>query len=136
MNFPITKCLVSGKEQCLEKLERKLQSYFGNQLSIYRSEPFFLEIMPANVNKAQALEKLLKYLKYNRKMLIACGDGLNDISMIEYAGIAVAMGNAQDIVKEKADFITKSNAEDGVANAIDIFWVDNKKIMSGEHENN
>lgn len=92
--------------------------------------------MPANVNKAQALEKLLKYLKYNRKMLIACGDGLNDISMIEYAGIGVAMGNAQDIVKEKADFITKSNAEDGVANAIDIFWVDNKKIMSGEHENN
>ena len=77
--------------------------------------------MPANVNKAQALEKLLKYLKYNRKMLIACGDGLNDISMIEYAGIGVAMGNAQDIVKEKADFITKSNAEDGVANAIDIF---------------
>ena len=74
--------MVSGKEQCLEKLERKLQSYFGNQLSIYRSEPFFLEIMPANVNKAQALEKLLKYLKYNRKMLIACGDGLNDISMI------------------------------------------------------
>ena len=121
MNFQITKCLVSGKEQCLEKLERKLQSYFGNQLSIYRSEPFFLEIMPANVNKAQALEKLLKYLKYNRKMLIACGDGLNDISMIEYAGIGVAMGNAQDIVKEKADFITKSNAEDGVANAIDIF---------------
>ena len=56
--------------------------------------------------------------------------------MIEYAGIGVAMGNAQDIVKEKADFITKSNAEDGVANAIDIFWVDNKKIMSGEHENN
>ncbi len=54
-------------------------------------------------------------------MLIACGDGLNDISMIEYAGIGVAMGNAQDIVKEKADFITKSNAEDGVANAIDIF---------------
>lgn len=136
MNFPITKCLVSGKEQCLEKLERKLQSYFGNQLSIYRSEPFFLEIMPANVNKAQALEKLLKYLKYNRKMLIACGDGLNDISMIEYAGIGVAMGNAQDIVKEKADFITKPNAEDGVANAIDIFWADNKKIMSGEHENN
>ena len=94
--------MVSGKEQCLEKLERKLQSYFGNQLSIYRSEPFFLEIMPANVNKAQALEKLLKYLKYNRKMLIACGDGLNDISMIEYAGIGVAMVNAQDIEQQQA----------------------------------
>ena len=128
--------MVSGNELCFENLESNFQIYFGNQLSIYRSEPFFLEIMPANVNKAQALEKLLKYLKYNRKMLIACGDGLNDISMIEYAGIGVSMGYAKDIVKEKADFITKSNAEDCGANAIDIFGADNKKLMSGEHENN
>ena len=125
MNFPITKCLVSGKEQCLEKLERKLQSYFGNQLSIYRSEPFFLEIMPANVNKAQALEKLLKYLKYNRKMLIACGDGLNDISMIQKAPLGIAMGNAIDEVKAVANFITKRNDDDGIEYACRHFgWID------------
>ena len=82
--------------------------------------------MPANVNKAQALEKLLKYLKYNRKMLIACGDGLNDISMIEYAGIGVAMGNAQDIVKEKADFITKLNDDDGIAYYLEKFVFNEK----------
>ena len=117
--------MVSGKEQCLEKLERKLQSYFGNQLSIYRSEPFFLEIMPANVNKAQALEKLLKYLKYNRKMLIACGGGLNDISMIQKAPLGIAMGNAIDEVKEVADFVTKRNDDDGIEYACRHFgWID------------
>ena len=115
--------MVSGKEQCLEKLERKLQSYFGNQLSIYRSEPFFLEIMPANVNKAQALEKLLKYLKYNRKMLIACGDGLNDISMIEYAGIGVAMGNAMDEAKYAATVVTDTNMNNGIGKVIDALLV-------------
>ena len=114
--------MVSGKEQCLEKLERKLQSYFGNQLSIYRSEPFFLEIMPANVNKAQALEKLLKYLKYNRKMLIACGDGLNDISMIEYAGIGVAMGNARQELKDIADYVTKDISDNGIKYALSRQW--------------
>jgi hypothetical protein len=68
-----------------------------------------------------ALEKLLKYLKYNRKMLIACGDGLNDISMIEYAGVGVAMDNAIPSVKEVANFVTKSNLEDGVAFAIEKY---------------
>ena len=71
--------------------------------------------------KYQGILEMVHLLKGDEKDIVVFGDGLNDISMIEYAGIGVAMGNAQDIVKEKADFITKSNAEDGVANAIDIF---------------
>ena len=54
--------------------------------------------------------------------MICCGDGYNDLTMIEYAGLGVAMENAQPLVKEKhADFITKSNDEDGVLHVINEF---------------
>ena len=57
----------------------------------------------------------------NREQLIAFGDGFNDKSMIEYAGMGVAMGNAQQPVKDAADFVTLTNDEDGVAFAIEKF---------------
>ena len=53
--------------------------------------------------------------------MIACGDGFNDVSMIEYAGLGVAMENAKEQVKEVADFITKSNEDDGVEYVIEKF---------------
>ena len=56
--------------------------------------------------------------------MICCGDGMNDLSMIEYAGLGVAMANAEPLVKEKADFITKSNDEDGVLHVINQFMRD------------
>lgn len=95
---------------------------FKDELSIYRSEPFFLEIMPPLIDKAKSLEKLLRYLDCSRKEMVACGDGLNDLTMIEYAGIGVAMDNAQPVLKEKSDFVTLSNDQDGVAEAVKHFW--------------
>ena len=53
--------------------------------------------------------------------MIACGDGFNDLSMIKYAGLGVAMQNAQEIVREHADYITRSNDNDGVAHVIEEF---------------
>ena len=85
------------------------------------SEPFFLEIMPKNIDKAQSLQKLLNSIGLTANEMICCGDGFNDLSMIEYAGLGVAMENAQPIIKETADFITRSNDEDGVLHVIDTF---------------
>lgn len=90
-------------------------------LNIYLSEPFFLEIMPKNIDKAQSLQKLLNSIGLTANEMICCGDGFNDLSMIEYAGLGVAMENAQPIIKETADFITRSNDEDGVLHVIDTF---------------
>lgn len=56
-----------------------------------------------------------------RENAICCGDGYNDISMIEYAGTGVAMGNAQLAVKDAADYITGTNDEDGLVEVIDKF---------------
>ena len=77
--------------------------------------------MPQNIDKAYSLGKLLETLGMTKDQMICCGDGYNDLSMIQYAGMGVAMANANDQVKEAADFITLSNDEDGVAHVIDKF---------------
>mgnify|MGYP001852585142 FL=1 len=99
----------------------QLKNQYHGLLNIYKSEPYFLEIMPQNIDKAYSLRKLLDSLRLNADQMICCGDGYNDVSMIEYAGLGVAMANAQDVVKEAADFITYSNDEAGVLRVIDLF---------------
>jgi Cof subfamily protein (haloacid dehalogenase superfamily) len=121
IDFPLNKCLLTADPDKAEKIEQELAEKFGDQLNIFRSEPYFVEIMPPNVHKATSLEKLLEALDMDRKDLVACGDGYNDLTMIEYAGVGVAMANAQDIVKEHADYITLSNDEDGLVPVVDKF---------------
>ena len=97
-------------------------------MSVYRSEPFFLELVPQSIDKAKSLEYLLNYLKISRDEIIACGDGYNDVSMIRFAGLGVAMANACDDVKSCADYITYSNEEDGIAHVVEKFVL--KKIIA------
>ena len=80
--------------------------------------PRFLEIVNAQVNKGEALRFVAEHFGVKREEVMAIGDSNNDIAMVEYAGLGVAMGNASPRVKEAADVMTKSNQEDGVAEAI------------------
>lgn len=121
VDFPVNKCLIGAQDETAAVIEKELNEKFGDRVTIFRSEPFFVEIMPKDVHKATSLEKLLGILKMDRKDLIACGDGYNDLTMIEYAGVGVAMANAQQVVKDHADYITRSNEEDGIADVIDKF---------------
>ncbi len=121
VDFDINKCLMTAPPEQAEKYVEMLQEEFGDILSIYRSEPFFIEIMPQNVDKASSLDRMLQTVGLYRENTICCGDGYNDISMIEYAGVGVAMANAQEKVKESADFITKSNDRDGIVVVIEKF---------------
>ena len=121
IDFPEPKCLIVGKEKKLALLEKELAEYYNGKMSIYRSEPFFLEVLPLGIDKANRLSFLLNYLGMKREELMACGDGYNDLSMIEYAGLGIAMSNAQAVVKKAADYVTLSNEEDGVAAAVKKF---------------
>ncbi|MDD7389845.1 MAG: Cof-type HAD-IIB family hydrolase [Lachnospiraceae bacterium] len=121
LTFPVNKILIPGEHDILVEIQQKLQDQFRSLLNIYFSEPFFLEIMPQNIDKAYSLQKLLNSLGLTADSMICCGDGYNDISMIEYAGLGVAMKNAQPIVKDTADYITKSNDEDGILHVINTF---------------
>ena len=81
--------------------------------------------MPKGIDKAASIEKLIGLLGIARESTIACGDGLNDLSMIKYAGVGVAMENAAKEVKEAADYITASNNDDGIVQVIDKFILNN-----------
>ena len=86
------------------------------------SSPTNIEINAFGVNKAAAIKKVCERLDLSMEQVMAAGDSLNDIKMIEKAGLGVAMGNAQQTVKDKADYITDTNENDGVAKAIEK-WV-------------
>ena len=113
---PADKCLTVGKPDLLVWLEEELKKEIGERINIYRSEAFFLELVPKGIDKAASISRLLKEIGVEREEVIAMGDGFNDLSMIQYAGLGVAMTNAQEAVKAEADVITQhNNDEDGVA---------------------
>lgn len=74
--------------------------------------------MAQGIDKAASIDRLAKSLGIKQEEVMAFGDGYNDLSMIEYAGCGVAMANAVDGVKERANMITLSNNEDGIAYAL------------------
>ncbi len=123
IDFDVNKCLMTGEPTILAELERKLKQRFNGLINIFRSEPYFLELMPQNVDKAHSLSKLLVSLGLSAEQMICCGDGFNDISMIEYAGLGVAMENAQDLVKQASDYITSSNDNNGILQVIQQFFL-------------
>ncbi|KSU64301.1 phosphoglycolate phosphatase, TA0175-type [[Bacillus] enclensis] len=88
-------------------------------LEITNSSPTNIEINPAGVNKAAALVKVCERLDLSMEEVMAVGDSMNDIAMIRESGFGVAMGNAQEAVKEAADWVTGINTDHGVAQAID-----------------
>ncbi|WP_219835893.1 Cof-type HAD-IIB family hydrolase [Paenibacillus sp. R14(2021)] len=84
-------------------------------LEITNSSPWNLELNPEGVSKAAAIREVCSLLGIEMAQVAAMGDSLNDIAMIREAGLGVAMGNAQDAVKEAADVVNVTNEEDAVA---------------------
>lgn len=120
IDFAPCKCmLVSDKEKALIGLEQHWEKRLAGTQDAFRSEPYFLEVVPCGVNKANTLGALLEHLGVTREEVIAVGDGVCDVTMLQLAGMGVAMGHSQDSVKVCADYVTASNEEDGVALAVE-----------------
>jgi len=127
--YPINKCLIVGDPTPLHELEIRLAKELEGKMDVYRSADFFLECVPFGIDKARSLDRLISSLGISREEVIACGDGYNDLSMIRFAGLGVAMANAAKDIQSEADFVTLSNEEDGVAHVIEHF------ILSPENMN-
>ena len=112
------KVLCMGNPEEIEDLEFTLKNTCGEQLTVYRSKPEYLEIMHHTVTKTSAIQFLLESFNRHQSEIIAIGDNFNDIDMIQFAGLGVAMGNAPEQVKQIANEITLSNDDNGVANII------------------
>lgn len=113
-----TKLLMTGNPTDMIKAEEELVEILGEKMDIFRSAPFFLELVPKGIDKAQSLLRLLLKINLTPADLMAFGDGYNDLSMLKLAGVGVAMANAAPEVRADADYVTLSNEEDGVAEAL------------------
>ena len=123
VTYPVPKFLMMDDGDYLAMVEPRVKAAMGKNFSIYRSEPFFLEILPRGIDKAQSLARLLEILGLDKERMIACGDGYNDLTMIKFAGLGVAMENAVLPVRKAADYITMSNNDDGIAHVVEKFML-------------
>ncbi len=106
----------------LEKIQELVQKKYQNKVHVFFSKPTYLEIINKEANKGLALAYLADYLQISQDEIIAVGDSMNDVYMIEYAGIGVAVQNARDEVKGIANYITElTNHEHAVAEVINKF---------------
>ncbi|ATZ16963.1 hypothetical protein ELUMI_v1c02380 [Williamsoniiplasma luminosum] len=120
-DFPMYKVLSAGQSDYLRSVEQELRAPFiGKANSMFTSD-FFYEYTAIGIDKANALKSFLPQLGIDPENLLAFGDGQNDMSMLEYAGIGVAMGNAREEVQNVADFVTKTNNEDGIVHALNKY---------------
>ena len=113
------KLLLLGDEEQLNEFETIIPQEWRNEFYVVRSQKYLVEVLKKGVNKAYGLEKLAKELNIQPSEIAAIGDAANDIEMLKYAGLAIAMGNASEEVKAISDIVTDTNENNGVIKAID-----------------
>jgi Cof subfamily protein (haloacid dehalogenase superfamily) len=110
------KLIIPGDPVMLRPLETLLRNIVEDGLTIFTSKPYYLEILPPEVDKGTALERVAGMLGVEQEAVMAIGDSMNDEAMIRWAGFGVAMRNGDERVKSVARFVTEnSNDDDGVA---------------------
>lgn len=112
-------CIHETDQNTLDNLREELEQ-FGDY-EIVSSWKNNIEVMPKGMSKGNAVKKLAQKLNISLEEVVCMGDSENDLSMLQIAGLAVAMGNAREDIKAAADYVTATNNESGVAKAINKF---------------
>ncbi len=103
-----TKVLFNSQDrECLEAMQRKIIEVYGQDVNVFFSKPNYLEVLHKEANKGLGVKYLAQKLGIKQEEIIAVGDSFNDIFMIEYAGLGVAVANGREEVKAKANYITE-----------------------------
>lgn len=119
--FKINKIVLSRPSEELDEIIPMIPKQYHEYFNIYKSQSHILEVLPLNVDKGNAMRIVGEMLGLEKSQIMGIGDQENDFTLVEQAGLGVAMGNAIEKVKEVADYITKTNDENGVAYAIRKF---------------
>lgn len=124
--FTINKIVMSRPGEELDAVIPNIPATYHEKYNIYKSQDFILEILPQHVDKGYSMRLLGERLGLDKSQIMGIGDQENDLSLVENAGFGVAMDNAIARVKDAADYITKSNDENGVAHVINKFVLNNE----------
>ena len=119
LDTPPTKLVIVSTAEQTDANVAHFREVFGNRINVTKSYPLFTEIIHADVSKGRALARLAESLGIAREEVVAIGDNLNDLDMIQYAGLGIAMGNGAPAVRQAAGWVCPSQADDGVAVAIE-----------------
>lgn len=117
----IIKIMYVGEPKEIDRVVSQLPEILYKDYNVVRSMPFFLEFLSKTSGKKTGIQILAERLDVAPHEVMCIGDAGNDVEMLQYAGLGIAMGNAFEEVKQIADYITKTNEEDGVAYAIEKF---------------
>ena len=120
-SFSINKIVMSRPSDELDEAIKKIPDAYFERFNIYKSQSHILEILPKDIDKGSAMRVVGDRLGLSKQQIMGIGDQENDLTLVTHAGFGVAMENAIHIVKEAADFVTKSNDESGVAYALRKF---------------
>ncbi|MDR1469654.1 MAG: Cof-type HAD-IIB family hydrolase [Spirochaetaceae bacterium] len=121
------KLIIPGDPMILKPLEDILRAYLDTEVTLFTSKPYFLEILPPNIDKGTALAFVAQRLLVPREEVFAIGDSMNDEAMLRWAGCGVAMANSDPRIKNLAALITeRTNDDDGVAEVIERY------VLGGE----
>ena len=123
----IIKMMMIDEPELIDAIIPQLPTSLTESFNIVKSAPFFLEVLNKKAHKGAAVQKLAEELGISQAEVMAIGDNENDLTMVEYAGLGVAMANATENVKQAADVITASNEEDGVAKVINDYVLNELK---------
>jgi Cof subfamily protein (haloacid dehalogenase superfamily) len=117
----VTKMLWIIPSQEAGRLRTEMLALLDDRVNCHTSQPHLMEFVDAGASKGLALAAVGMAYGIKREEMIAVGDGYNDVSMLEYAGLGVAMGNAPEEIKALCQYTTLSNDEDGVAAVIEKY---------------
>jgi Cof subfamily protein (haloacid dehalogenase superfamily) len=122
LDYPVCKLLIALPPERMAAVEPLARARFAGRIDVFRSCDFFIELVPVGVAKDRSLAALMVRAGLEKENLMAVGDAMNDLPMIRYAGVGVAMANGDPAVRAEADYVTAAdNDHDGVAEAIEKF---------------
>lgn len=120
-NINIPKIIILGKESKLNEAIEKMPDFIFSDYNAIKSTKNFLEIVKLGISKYTGTMKIANLIGIKKKEILGIGDELNDLALIKGVGVGVAMENANPLLIQKADFVTKSNNESGVAYALNKY---------------
>lgn len=124
---PTKMVIISFNDDLLQSIEEELHRSFGDSITLTPTRKSFLEVMPRGISKGEALKRVVEGFHLHPKEVMAIGDGKNDLSMIEYAGLGIAVENGHKDLKERAQVIAPS--QDGVGHSIATYILKKEDLL-------
>lgn len=115
------KSMYLGEEEEIQRFKNDNENLLKDKYDAVLSQIHIFEMLPFGTNKAAALKELAEKLGIKREEIMTIGDGNNDVEMLEFAGIGIAMGNGTESAKKAANYVTDTNENHGVAKAIEKY---------------